>query len=193
MAEQDKRSRREILCRDDLWEAYARMAAETGFARDALIQEAMKQFARSRGYGLAPHMRPNPDSDLHAIEPTSARDGQRRASAQPPAPPPVLPAPPVATAPRRLYLFFNGQRYPVDPSEDFVIGRSRTGCHLTIKDSNISRRHAAVAFRNGSYYLQDLGSVNGIEYRGELVDHKRVEEGDVFKLCEYELRFTFSE
>ena len=185
MAEQDKRSRREITCRDDLWEMFARIAAETGFSRDALVNEAMKQFARSRGYGSAPKPRPNPDSDLHAIEPTSAREGHKRVG-----PPPPMPA---EAAPRRLFLYFNGQRYLVDPNEDFVIGRSRTGCHLTIKDSNISRRHAAVAFRNGSYYLQDLGSVNGIEYRGELVDHKRVEEGDAFKLCEYELRFTFKD
>jgi hypothetical protein len=184
MAGEEKRSRRELQVRDDLWEAFGRMAGETGFSRDALINEAMKQFARSRGYGSAPKPVPTHDdySGPHAMEPTSSRHGRTR--------PPPLPSDP---APKRLYLHFNGQRYFVDPTEDFIIGRARTGCHLTIKDPNISRRHAAIAYRNGSYYLQDLGSVNGIDFHGESVDHKRIENGDSFKLCEYELVFSFQD
>lgn len=184
MAEHEKRNRREIACRDDLWEVFARMAAETGFSRESLINEAMKQFARSRGYGSAPRPRPTEpgeDSGVFSQPSTNATRGL---------PPPVQPpAPP----PRRLYLYFNGQRYLIDPAEDFIIGRARTGCHLTIKDSNISRRHAAIAYRNGSYYLQDLGSVNGIEFRGQSLDHRRIEEGDLFKVCDYDLRFTFQD
>jgi pSer/pThr/pTyr-binding forkhead associated (FHA) protein len=45
--------------------------------------------------------------------------------------------------------------------------------------------------RNGAYYIKDLGSTNGIDYNGVRIDNKRIEEGDVFTICDYELRFTY--
>jgi hypothetical protein len=180
MADPEKKSRREFQCRDDLWELFGTMAAESGFPRDALLNEAMKHFARSRGYLTDGKRAPREDSGLFEKPPPTA---PRRASPPPP------PAPSVP----KLFLYFNGQRYAVDPREDFIIGRASSGCHLTIKDVNVSRRHAAIAYRNGSYYLQDLGSMNGIDHKGERVDHKRIEEGDLFHICDYELRFTFQE
>ena len=62
---------------------------------------------------------------------------------------------------------------------------------LAIKDGNISRKHAAVIRRNGTYYIKDLGSTNGIDYKGMRIDNKRIDEGDIFHLCDYELRFTY--
>ena len=55
------------------------------------------------------------------------------------------------------------------------------------KDGNISRKHAAVIRRNGVYYIKDLGSTNGIDYKGMRIDNKRIDEGDLFHLCDYEL------
>ena len=89
-----------------------------------------------------------------------------------------------------LSLVFNGQRIPIR-KEQFVIGRGIKVCDLAIKDSNISRRHAAVLFHNGAYYIKDLNSTNGIEYNGMRIDSKRIEEGDAFKICDYEMKFTF--
>ena len=62
---------------------------------------------------------------------------------------------------------------------------------LTIRDGNISRRHCAVIFQEGAFFIKDLNSTNGIEYQGRRVDTKKVDEGDVFHLCDYELRFTY--
>ena len=62
---------------------------------------------------------------------------------------------------------------------------------LAIKDGNISRKHAAVIRRNGMFYIKDLGSTNGIDYKGMRIDNKRIDEGDVFHICDYELRFTY--
>ena len=39
--------------------------------------------------------------------------------------------------------------------------------------------------------IEDLGSTNGIEYNGMRIDNKRIEEGDVFHICDYELRFSY--
>jgi hypothetical protein len=89
-----------------------------------------------------------------------------------------------------LHIIFNGQRIPIR-KEQFIIGRGLKTSDLAIKDTNISRRHAAVLFHNGAYYIKDLNSTNGIEYNGMRIDSKRIEEGDMFKICDYEFKFTY--
>jgi hypothetical protein len=96
---------------------------------------------------------------------------------------------PVSSTPT-LYLIYNGHRYPIS-KDQFIIGRGSKTSDLAIKDGNISRKHAAVIRRNGTYYIKDLGSTNGIDYKGMRIDNKRVDEGDVFHICDYELRFTY--
>jgi pSer/pThr/pTyr-binding forkhead associated (FHA) protein len=111
--------------------------------------------------------------------------------------PPPLPGgqrnaaqPAAAARARQLYIIFNGQKIPVT-KEEFVIGRGSKSADLAIKDGNISRRHAAVVMHNGAHYLKDLGSTNGVEFQGRRFDSKRIEEGDLFRICDYELRFTY--
>ena len=87
-------------------------------------------------------------------------------------------------------MLFNGQRIPID-KEEFIIGRGARTADLAIRDGNISRRHCAVVFHEGGYFMKDLGSTNGIEFAGRRVESKRIEEGDVYRICDYELRFTF--
>ena len=103
-------------------------------------------------------------------------------------PPPVMP--PMPSAGPTLFLIYNGQRYAVT-KDQFIIGRGSKTSDLPIKDGNISRKHAAVIRRNGTFYIKDLGSTNGIDYKGMRIDNKRIDEGDVFHLCDYELRFTY--
>jgi len=105
-----------------------------------------------------------------------------------PATPPPPPAPEAAGQPP-LFLTFNGQKYKIDKGK-FIIGRGSQMTDLTIRDGNISRKHAAIIFRGGKYYLKDLDSTNGIDYQGSRIDSKKVEEGDVFHICDYELRFS---
>jgi len=97
---------------------------------------------------------------------------------------------PMGSAGPTLFLIYNGQRYPVT-KDQFIIGRGSKTSDLPIKDGNISRKHAAVIRRNGTFYIKDLGSTNGIDYKGMRIDNKRIDEGDVFHLCDYELRFTY--
>jgi pSer/pThr/pTyr-binding forkhead associated (FHA) protein len=89
-----------------------------------------------------------------------------------------------------LFVIFNGQKFPVSKDE-FVIGRGSKSADLAIKDGNISRRHAAVVFHGGAYYMKDLGSTNGVDFGGQKVGTKRIDEGDLFQICDYELRFTY--
>ena len=99
-------------------------------------------------------------------------------------------AEPALTSAPTLYLIFNNERIPID-KDQFIIGRGTKTSDLAIKDGNISRKHAAVIRRNGVYYIKDLGSTNGIDYKGMRIDNKRIDEGDVFHLCDYEMKFTF--
>src|SRR5258706_3749977 len=108
----------------------------------------------------------------------------------PHAPAPMPNGPQMGAAGPTLFLIYNGQRYPVT-KDQFIIGRGSKTSDLAIKDGNISRKHAAVIRRNGTFYIKDLGSTNGIDYKGMRIDNKRIDEGDVFHLCDYELRFTY--
>jgi hypothetical protein len=111
------------------------------------------------------------------------------ATPQPPNPRPSPPDQMTAAGPT-LYLVFNNQRIPID-KDQFIIGRGSKSSDLAIKDGNISRKHAAIIRRNGMFYIKDLGSTNGIDYKGMRIDNKRIDEGDVFHICDYELRFTY--
>jgi hypothetical protein len=122
---------------------------------------------------------------------------QRPAAAAPsfaqpaPQPAPSTNPPPMAVpAGATLYLLYNNQRYPIT-KDQFIIGRGSKTSDLAIKDGNISRKHAAVIRRNGTFYIKDLGSTNGIDYKGMRIDNKRIDEGDIFHLCDYEIRFTY--
>jgi len=121
--------------------------------------------------------------------PMSNGPGLNHQPAPQPAPPQPVPQPTGSAGPT-LFLVYNGQRYPVT-KDQFIIGRGSKTSDLPIKDGNISRKHAAVIRRNGTFYIKDLGSTNGIDYKGMRIDNKRIDEGDVFHLCDYELRFTY--
>ncbi len=123
--------------------------------------------------------------------PTSHMPSSAPHAAPAPMPPPNNNPPPGAMgAGPTLFLIYNGERYPVT-KDQFIIGRGSKTSDLPIKDGNISRKHAAVIRRNGTFYIKDLGSTNGIDYKGMRIDNKRIDEGDVFHLCDYELRFTY--
>ena len=90
-----------------------------------------------------------------------------------------------------LAAFYAGQRYVVN-KDRFIIGRGKQSSDLTIKDPNVSRQHAMVEFLNGQYYMVDMGSTNGVEYNGQRVQRKVISEGDAFRVCDHELKFSFS-
>jgi neural Wiskott-Aldrich syndrome protein len=275
--DQNKKTLRHFQCRDYLWDIFEQMSTELECSTDYLINEAMRQYARSRNYGTArsagePLSDAPPRTDTPLVPPAdnaayaaassgipSLRDTAQRGGSLPspppprartaaqahaaptvpvampsrapgppkrptgsslPAPPPpppppppgarstgrgvqpamtnppplpggaVRPAPANNARPRSLYIIFNGQKIPVT-KEEFVIGRGSKSADLAIKDGNISRRHAAVVLHNGAYYLKDLGSTNGVEFQGRRFDSKRIDEGDLFRICDYELRFTY--
>lgn len=91
---------------------------------------------------------------------------------------------------RAINLYYGGERFTIT-KDRFIIGRGRQSSDLTIKDPNVSRQHAMVEFLDGHYYMVDMGSTNGVEYGGQRVQRQVVNEGDVFRVCDHELRFSF--
>ena len=91
---------------------------------------------------------------------------------------------------RRLVLYYRGQRHEVN-KDRFIIGRGKQSSDLTIKDPNVSRQHAMIENLNGQYFMVDMGSTNGIEFNGQRLQRKPIASGDVFNICDHELRFVF--
>ncbi|MBW2733657.1 MAG: FHA domain-containing protein [Deltaproteobacteria bacterium] len=215
--DQNKKTMRHFYCRDVLWDTFEQMANDFDCSIDYLINEAMRYYARSKNYApqqaAAPPQRPAPGPSArrpppppgaqpppaavpspagrqHSARRTVQQEPQREAPAPRRPPPGARPQmEPPQQAPT-LYLIFNSQRIPID-KDQFIIGRGSKTSDLAIKDGNISRKHSAIIRRNGTYYVKDLGSTNGIDYKGMRIDNKRIDEGDVFHLCDYELRFTY--
>ena len=71
-------------------------------------------------------------------------------------------------------LVIDGKRLVVGPT-GATIGRSRQ-CDVVLNDPNVSRQHAEIRPRGGSWVLTDLGSTNGSSLNG-----RRIEGPEVIK------------
>ncbi len=122
-------------------------------------------------------------------------------TAPPPLPrnPTPLPPPPapqtnggfsLGTSGAALHVIYQGDKVVIS-KDRFVIGRGKQSSDLTLKDPNVSRQHAMIEFQNGVYFMVDMGSTNGVEYNGQRIARKQIAEGDVFRICDHEMRFTY--
>ncbi len=130
---------------------------------------------------VPPSVRPVPQAPRSVPPPIpSARPGNAAASGG------------YATAPQgaSLNVIYQGDKLPVN-KDRFVIGRGKQSSDLTLKDPNVSRQHAMIEFQNGVYFMVDMGSTNGVEFNGQRIARKQIAEGDVFRICDHDLHFTF--
>ena len=68
--------------------------------------------------------------------------------------------------------------------EQFSIGRDSSN-EISINDSEVSRRHARLAFQGGKFVIEDLGSTNGTYVNGQRLTGQRVlKSGEVISLGE---------
>jgi pSer/pThr/pTyr-binding forkhead associated (FHA) protein len=88
-------------------------------------------------------------------------------------------------------LIYDGVRFPI-AKDRFVIGRGKQSSDLTLKDPNVSRQHAMIEFQNGIYFMVDMGSTNGVEYNGQRIARKQIVEGDLFRICDHDIAFTYA-
>jgi hypothetical protein len=167
---------RTFQCREDLWSEFEEMARDLDCSVDYLLNEALKRYARETNRRRSP---PPPSTPRPAAGPPPL------AAFALPAPARVQPP----TVPRLAIAHADGTT--IVGCDRFIIGRSRSMSHLTIKDPNISRQHALVEEVDGRHFLVDMGSTNGLEWRGEPLSRKLIDDGDVITICGHVLRFSY--
>ena len=88
--------------------------------------------------------------------------------------------PAVAGAPEDMILLaldWSGVR------EELLIGR-HPSCDIVVPADTVSRRHARLVFRDGSWVVQDLNSTNGTRLNGHPVGRCRLRPGDQLALAD---------
>ena len=73
-----------------------------------------------------------------------------------------------------------------------IIGR-KSDCDLSIKDPAVSGNHAKLQKFGDSYIIHDLGSTNGIVYRGRRVKQQVLKNEDVIIIGEHKLKFLIGD
>jgi len=145
----------------------------------------------------APMSAPTASATRSTLPPAASRPAPPPLPRTPMPPPGPIPAPrstngfvsaAAQTAP--LTLVYQGERFAIN-KDRFVIGRGKQSSDLTLKDPNVSRQHAMIEFQNGVYFMVDMGSTNGVEYNGQRIARKQITEGDVFRICDHGLAFTY--
>ena len=76
----------------------------------------------------------------------------------------------------------------VPQDERTTIGRS-PDCGVFLDDVTVSRKHAVLVRRNGRWYIEDQGSLNGTFVNRRRVESAELEDGDELQIGKYRLTF----
>ena len=67
--------------------------------------------------------------------------------------------------------------------DDLYLGRDER-CDIILNDDDVSREHAQIYWHHGKLTIKDLGSTNGVEVNGHILDDSYVlKEGDRIRIC----------
>jgi pSer/pThr/pTyr-binding forkhead associated (FHA) protein len=80
-----------------------------------------------------------------------------------------------------------GESFPLD-RDRMTIGR-RPDSDVFLDDVTVSRDHALLVRRNGEFYLDDLGSLNGTYVNRRRIESHRLADGDELQVGKYKLTF----
>ena len=82
------------------------------------------------------------------------------------------------------------ERVTLDPAAPCTLGRSQTNT-VPLSDASISRNHAQIFFRDGSFWIEDLGSKNGTKLGTRRVDAPaKLKPGDHLQLGSVHVVFS---
>tara|TARA_Y100000385_G_C12982591_1_gene589109 strand:+ start:87 stop:455 length:369 start_codon:yes stop_codon:yes gene_type:complete len=86
-----------------------------------------------------------------------------------------------------------GRTILVDQDQKLSFGRDENN-DITIDDDGVSRKHGELSFDNGTLWLQDSGSRNGIYVNGNrIVGHKALKVNDEILIGEHVLRVAWQD
>jgi hypothetical protein len=69
------------------------------------------------------------------------------------------------------------------------IGRS-PDCEIFLDDVTVSRNHAVLVERDGAFYAEDEGSLNGTFVNRRRIDSVKLENGDELQIGKYRMTFV---
>ena len=69
-----------------------------------------------------------------------------------------------------------------------MVGRS-PDADVFLDDVTVSRDHAVLVHRNGGWFLDDSGSLNGTYVNRRRIDSHRLEDGDELQVGKYKLTY----
>ena len=91
---------------------------------------------------------------------------------------------------RLLWRDAQGVEGSVDlEGRDLVIGRAME-CAIRTEDAMVSRHHARVFYAGGQYYVEDLGSSNGVFFQEQRIMQHGLRHGDAVRCGSLWLRFV---
>jgi FHA domain-containing protein/zinc ribbon protein len=73
-------------------------------------------------------------------------------------------------------------------NEETTVGRS-PDCDVFLDDVTVSRRHALVVRRDGRFFIEDRGSLNGTFLNRRRIESGPLEDGDELQIGKYRLTF----
>jgi Ca-activated chloride channel family protein len=82
----------------------------------------------------------------------------------------------------------SGERYALAKPVN-IIGRSAM-CDVHVPSAKVSRQSAAVVAEGGTFWVEDLGSSNGVFIDGSRIQRHRLRDGDVIQIGDAQLRYV---
>ena len=76
----------------------------------------------------------------------------------------------------------------VPQGERTTIGRS-PDCDVFLDDVTVSRKHAVLVQKDGAFFIEDQGSLNGTFLNRHRIESGRLENGDELQIGKYKLSF----
>ena len=70
-----------------------------------------------------------------------------------------------------------------------LLGRIEDVVDVLVPDDAASRHHAAISYRDGSFWVYDLGSSNGTQIDGESLQAGELRDGSILRIGQTDLAF----
>ena len=89
------------------------------------------------------------------------------------------------------YLILQDLVIPLGKKLRITLGNDPATCDIVLAGPRISRQHAAIAYSDGCYFLQDLGTASGTHINGrKITGIIELRAGDRINMWPHTLRFT---